>query len=269
MVLSTLERIEEQPHLSKVVTKPIGKENYIKRNALVWDKNLYKEVVKSVTMYYNSHKYEMEKYRVDLEDLIQKVCFTLYRWKGFDPAAYNKQVSQYTYYIINQKITKDKRNYYKSRRNISISLDEEFANQSSKDANEMSVADTVADTSYRFLEFVEDCLSRIPEDHRFYIDDICFNTKEVFRLLFNNYSGEEIAAACNIDGKKFRKMKRTLTKEFYSADMADLWNSLPSNVTFKADYFIPYSPEETLENRIKEEKLIEELSSPVRISYIK
>ena len=64
-------------------------------------------------------------------------------------------------------------------------------------------------------------------------------------------------------------MKRTLTKEFYSADMADLWNSLPSNVTFKADYFIPYSPEETLENRIKEEKLIEELSSPVRISYIK
>ena len=51
--------------------------------------------------------------------------------------------------------------------------------------------------------------------------------------------------------------------------MEDIWNSLPSNITFKADYFIPYSPEETLENKKKEEQEREELSGPVKISYIK
>ena len=255
------------------VTNPIKTSNkdedYIKRNALKWNKSLYQEIVKSVTMYYSSHKFEMDKYRVELEDLIQKVAFTFYRWKDFDPEAYGKKISAYTYYIINQKLIKDKRDYFKARKNISVSMDEEFSNQSSKDSSETTIADTVADNSYRFLEFVEECLEKIPADHKFYIDDVCFITRDVFRLLFNNYSGEEIAYAAGVDGKKFRKMKRTLTKEFYSADMADLWNSLPSNVTFKADYFIPYSPEETLENRIKEEKLIEELSSPVKISYIK
>lgn len=263
---ATLERQVEKS--DKVTNSILGQENYVKRNALVWNSKLYKEVAKSVTMYYNSHKYDMDKYRVDLEDLIQKVCFTLYRWKGFDPAAYNKQVSQYTYYIINQKIVKDKRNYYKTRKNISISMDEEFTNQSHKDANEMSVADTVADTSYRFLEFVEDCLSRIPEDHKFYIDNISFKTRDVFRLLFNNYSGEEIAYAVGIDGKKFRKMKRTLTKEFYSLDMKDLYAALPSNIDFKADYFIAYSKEQSAENLQKEEELREKLSGPVKISYI-
>ena len=51
--------------------------------------------------------------------------------------------------------------------------------------------------------------------------------------------------------------------------MTDLWNSLPSNVTFKADYFIPYSPEETLENRKKEEELRKSLSGEVKIYYSK
>ena len=64
-------------------------------------------------------------------------------------------------------------------------------------------------------------------------------------------------------------MKRTLTKEFYSADMNEIWNSLPSNVTFKADYFIPYSPEETLENRKKEEEERKALSGEVKVFYFK
>ena len=252
-------------------TNPVilGKENYEKRNALVWDRKTYNEIVKAVSMYYNSHKFEMDKYRVELDDLIQKVCFTFYRWKDFDPQKYGKQISAYTYYIINQKVTKDKRYYYKVRQNIALSLDEEFNSQSSRADNEMTVSDTVADTSYRFLEFVEECLERIPEDHKFYIDDVCFYTREVFRLLFNNYSGEEIAAACNIDGKKFRKMKRTLTKEFYSADVKDLYAALPSNVSFKADYFINYSKEQSLENDRKEELRREKLSGPLKISYIK
>lgn len=269
-MVAVLERTKEQQEFNQRVTNPIlGQENYVKRNALIWNNKLYKEVAKSVTMYYNSHKYEMEKYRVDLEDLIQKVCFTLYRWKGFDPAAYNKQVSQYTYYIINQKIVKDKRNYYKTRKNISISMDEEFNNQSHKDANEMTIADTVADSSYRFLEFMEECLSKIPEEHRFYVEDICFITKDVFRLLFSGWSGEEIAYAVGVDGKKFRKMKRTLTKEFYSADMKELYAALPSNINFKPDYFINYSKEQSLENDKKEEILREQLSGPVKISYLK
>lgn len=262
--------VVEESREVKPVIKTLNKDTgYFKRNALVWNSSLYQEIVKSVTIYYSSHKFEMDKYGVELEDLIQKVAFTFYRWKDFDPQSYGKKLSSYTYYIIQQKLIKNKRDYFKGRKNISVSMDEEFNNQSSKDSQETTIADTVADNSYRFLEFVEECLQKIPANHKFYIDNICFITRDVFRLLFNNYSGEEIAAAAKVDGKKFRKMKRTLTKEFYSNDMQDIWNSLPSNITFKADYFIPYSPEETLENRKKEEKIREELSGPLKIFYTK
>ena len=64
-------------------------------------------------------------------------------------------------------------------------------------------------------------------------------------------------------------MKRTLTKEFYSADVKDLYAALPSNVSFKADYFINYSKEQSLENDRKEELRREKLSGPLKISYIK
>ena len=118
MVL-TLERQEKR------VTNPI-EGGYVKRNALNWNRSLYEEIVKSVTMYYSSHKFEMDKYRVELEDLIQKVAFTFYRWKDFDPQAYGKKIAAYTYYIIQQKLIKDKRDYFKARKNISVSMDEEF-----------------------------------------------------------------------------------------------------------------------------------------------
>lgn len=253
--------------LLEKTTNPINRE-YTKRNSLNWNNQLYKEIVKSVTMYYNTHKFEMDKYRVELEDLIQKVAFTFYRWKDFNPEAYGKKISAYTFYIIHQKFSKYKRNYYRSRSNISVSMDEEFNNQSSKDANESTIADTIADSSYRFLEFVEECLQKIPESHRFYIEDICFKTKDIFRLLFNNYSGEEIAYAAGVDGKKFRKMKRVLTKEFYSSDIENIWSSLPSNVNFKADYFLAYSKEETLENEKRQNELQKSLSGEVKISYL-
>lgn len=217
-------------------------------------------------MYYNSHKYDMEMYKVDLEDMIQKVAFTLYRWNGFDPEAYNKKLYQYIMPIVTQKLSKMKKSFFKTRQNLSISLDEEFSSSSSKDSSEVCIKDTVADTSYNFLEFVEECLQRIPEDHKFYVENISFNTREVFRLMFNNYSGEEIAAAAGVDGKKFRKMKRILTKEFYSTDMKDLVNSLPSNVEFKPDYFLAYTPEQSKEQEEKELKRREELSGQV-ITY--
>lgn len=255
--------------LEKRTTNPIlGQEDYVKRNALVWNSKLYKEISKAVTMYYNSHRYEMERYQVDLEDLIQKVCFTLYRWKDFDPKAYGKQISQYTFYIINQKIVKDKRNYYKTRKNTSLSMDEEFSNQTSKDSAEMTVADTVADSSYRFMEFMEECLSKIPTDHKFYIDEISFRTRDIFKLLFSGWSGEEIAAAAEVDGKKFRKMKRTLTKEFYSSDIKELYAALPSNVDFRPDYFVSYTKEQSQESEKREESLRKKFSSEVRVSYI-
>lgn len=261
--------LEEKALAATNPISTINRDNsYVKRNALNWNSQLYKEIEKAVTMYYSSHKFEMEKYRVELEDLIQKVAFTFYRWKGFDPEAYGKKISAYTYYIINQKLIKDKRNYFKARKNISVSMDEEFNNQSSKDSTETTISDTIADNSYRFMEFVEECLQKIPVDHKFYIDDVCFKTRDIFRLLFNNYSGEEIAYAAKVDGKKFRKMKRTLTKEFYSADIVDIWKSLPSNVSFKADYFIPYSKEETLENQKREEELRKSLSGEVKTFYI-
>lgn len=248
--------------------KSTSSQDYVKRNALEWNTKLYKEIQKSVTMYYNSHRYDMTQYKVDLEDLIQKVAFTLYRWQGFDPNAYGKKLYQYIMPIITQKLSKEKKTFFKTRQNISISLDEEFSSNSSKDYNETCIKDTVADTSYRFLEFVDECLQRIPEDHKFYVENISFNTREVFRLMFNNYSGEEIAAAAGVDGKKFRKMKRILTKEFYSKDMGDIFNSLPSNVEFKPDYFIPYSKEETkeLEERELEKRI--QLSGKIKVSYI-
>ena len=224
----TIERSEEK---TKTVTNSISSinqdSNYVQRNALKWDNKLYQEIVKAVTMYYSSHKFEMDKYRVELEDLIQKVAFTFYRWKDFNPEAYGKKLSAYTYYIINQKLIKNKRDYFKARKNISVSMDEEINNSSSKDSQETLIADTIADNSYRFLEFVEECLQKIPSNHKFYIDDICFITRDIFRLLFNNYSGEEIAYAAGVDGKKFRKMKRTLTKEFYFTDK--LWPDFTSD----------------------------------------
>lgn len=257
------ELVNEIPVKSYSV-KSTSSQDYVKRNALKWSSKLYKEVSKSVTMYYNSHKYEMDQYRVELDDLTQKVAFTLYRWQNFDPEAYGKKLYQYIIPIITQKLSKEKKYHFKTRQNISISLDEEFSSNSSKDTNEACIKDVVADTSYRFLEFVEECLQRIPEDHRFYVEDISFNTREVFRLMFNNYSGEEIASSVGVDGKKFRKMKRILTKQFYSADMKDLWNSLPSNVEFKPDYFLAYSKEESLANEQKEFAYRESLSGEIK-----
>lgn len=248
------------------VTNPISSksQSYVKRNALEWSPRLYKEIQKSVSMYYNSHKYEMDQYKVELDDLTQKVAFTLYRWQNFDPEAYGKKLYQYIIPIITQKLSKEKKYHFKTRQNISISLDEEFSSNSSKDSNETCIKDVVADTSYRFLEFVEECLQRIPEDHRFYVEDIAFNTREVFRLMFNNYSGEEIASAVGVDGKKFRKMKRILTKQFYSSDMKDLYDALPSNVEFKPDYFLTYSKEQSQEKELEEQAYREKLSGEVK-----
>lgn len=243
-------------------------QDYVKRNALEWNKSLYKEISKSVTMYYNSHKYEMDTYKVDLEDLIQKVAFTLYRWQGFDPNAYNKKLYQYIMPIITQKLSKEKKVHFKTRQNISISLDEEFSSNSAKDSNEVCIKDTVADNSYRFIEFVEECLQRIPEDHKFYVEEVAFNTRDVFRLMFNNYSGEEIASAAGVDGKKFRKMKRILTKEFYSTDMKDLFDKLPSNVDFRPDYFLAYSKEESKKLEEVELEYRKSLSGEVKIYHI-
>lgn len=265
------ELVEEIQRKISYTTNPIrgtSSQNYVKRNALQWNSKLYKEIQKSVSMYYNSHKYEMDQYKVELEDLTQKVAFTLYRWQNFDPEAYGKKLYQYIIPIITQKLSKEKKYHFKTRQNISISLDEEFSSNSSKDSNEACIKDTIADTSYRFLEFVEECLQRIPADHKFYVEDISFNTREVFRLMFNNYSGEEIAASVGVDGKKFRKMKRILTKQFYSADMKDIWNSLPSNVEFKPDYFIPYSKEETKALEERELAYREELSGSIKIYAI-
>ena len=247
-------------------TNPISSksQSYVKRNALEWSPRLYKEIQKSVSMYYNSHKYEMDQYKVELDDLTQKVAFTLYRWQNFDPEAYGKKLYQYIIPIITQKLSKEKKYHFKTRQNISISLDEEFSSNSSKDSNETCIKDVVADTSYRFLEFVEECLQRIPEDHRFYVEDIAFNTREVFRLMFNNYSGEEIASAVGVDGKKFRKMKRILTKQFYSSDMKDLYDALPSNVEFKPDYFLTYSKEQSQEKELEEQAYREKLSGEVK-----
>lgn len=260
---SLVKEIQEKISCS---TNPIkSSQNYTKRNALQWDSKLYKEIQKSVSMYYNAHKYEMEQYKVELDDLTQKVAFTLYRWQGFDPEAYGKKLHQYIIPIISQKISKEKKYHFKTRQNISISLDEEFTNNTSKDTNETCIKDTIADTGYRFLEFVEECLQRIPEDHKFYVEDIAFNTREVFRLMFNNYSGEEIAAAVGVDGKKFRKMKRILTKQFYSEDMTDIYNSLPSNVEFKPDYFLTYSKEQSLEKEKEDLLYREQLSGEVKI----
>lgn len=280
MVASVLDR--EQSHIQEELveeiqrkisysTNPIrstSSQNYVKRNSLQWSSKLYKEISKSVSMYYNSHKYEMDQYKVELDDLTQKVAFTLYRWQNFDPEAYGKKLYQYIIPIITQKLSKEKKYHFKTRQNISISLDDEFSNNSSKDSNETCIKDTVADTSYRFLEFVEECLQRIPEDHKFYVEDIAFNTREVFRLMFNNYSGEEIAASVGVDGKKFRKMKRILTKQFYAADMKDLWNSLPSNVEFRPDYFLAYSKEESLANEQRELEYRASLSGEVKTTSI-
>lgn len=244
--------------------KSTKSENYVKRNALKWSPELYKEISRSVSMYYNSHRFEMNQYKVELEDLTQKVAFTLYRWQNFDPEAYGKKLYQYIIPIITQKLSKEKKYYFKTRQNISISLDEQFSSSSPKDLNETCIKDTIADSSYKFLEFVEECLQRIPVDHKFYVEDIAFNTREVFRLMFNNYSGEEIAASVGVDGKKFRKMKRILTKQFYSADKKDLWESLPSNVGFKPDYFISYSKEESLANELREQEYRESQSTEIQ-----
>ena len=107
-------------------TNPISSksQNYVKRNALEWSPRLYKEIQKSVSMYYNSHKYEMDQYKVELDDLTQKVAFTLYRWQNFDPEAYGKKLYQYIIPIITQKLSKEKKYLFKTRQNISISLDE-------------------------------------------------------------------------------------------------------------------------------------------------
>ena len=238
-------------------------QNYIVRNSLNWDSKLYREISKSVTMYYNSHRYEMELYHTELDDLIQNVAFTLYRWKDFNPQAYNKKLSQYIIPIIQQKCIKDKRRYFKTRKHTSISMDDTLGNSTSNE--ESHVSDTVADYNYRFLEFVEECLSRIPDNHRFYVEGISFNTKEIFRLLFNNYSGEEISEAAGVDGKKFRKMKRLLTKEFYSSDVRDLYNSLPSNVDFRPDYHISYSKEDVKKLELEELDRRAKYSGPLRI----
>lgn len=267
MVTSTvLEGQEIQAELVNELNQRIQKKDYVVRNSLNWSRKLYNEISKSVTMYFNAHKYEMDMYHIELEDLIQSVAFTLYRWKNFDPEAYQKKLYQYIIPIIKQKCIKSKRKHFKSRKNISISMDDSIgAKQLSSDSNDMTISDTIADTSYRFLEFVEDCLSRIPEGHKFYVEDIAFNTREVFRLLFNNYSGEEISDSAGVDGKKFRKMKRTLTKEFYSKDMLELYNKLPSNTEFKADYFIPQNKEEAEEKKKIEAELVEKLSGPLVI----
>ena len=82
--------------------------------------------------------------------------------------------------------------------------------------------------------------------------------------MFNNYSGEEIASAVGVDGKKFRKMKRILTKQFYSSDMKDLYDALPSNVEFKPDYFLTYSKEQSQEKELEEQAYREKLSGEVK-----
>ena len=241
------------------------KPSYIVRNSLNWNTKLYKEISKSVTMYYNSHKYEMATYNIELDDLIQNVAFTLYRWKNFNPEAYNKKLYQYIIPIVNQKCIKDKRRYFKVRKNTSISLDDHVG-ISNKDS-EVSISEVIADSNYKFLEFVEECLSRIPDDHKFYVEDVSFNTKEVFRLLFHNYSGEDISNAVGVDGKKFRKMKRLLTKEFYSNDIQELYNKLPSNIDFRPDYHLAYSKSDVKKLEQEELNRRSKLSGEVKIIY--
>ena len=60
-------------------------------------------------------------------------------------------------------------------------------------------------------------------------------------------------------------MKRLLTKEFYSSDVRDLYNSLPSNVDFRPDYHISYSKEDVKKLELEELDRRAKYSGPLRI----
>ena len=123
----------------------------------------------------------------------------------------DKKLIEYINPIANQKAIKLKRRFYKTRQQSVVFLDDvQYGNTAHNDSNEVALIDSIQDSRYRYLDFMEECLSRIPEDHVFYVDDVRFNTKEIFRLLFSNYSGEEISDAAGVDGKRFRKVKRQL-----------------------------------------------------------
>ena len=256
---------------TKVVPNSI-KGDYVPvvRNSLNWGSHLYNEIRKGVSIYYNYRKEDMYSHHIELEDLIQSVAITLYRWRNFDPKKYpDKKLIEYINPIANQKAIKLKRRFYKTRQQSVVFLDDvQYGNTSHNDSNEVALIDSIQDSRYRYLDFMEECLSRIPEDHVFYVDDVRFNTKEIFRLLFSNYSGEEISDAAGVDGKRFRKVKRQLVKQFFSNDADYIYSQLPSNVEFKADYFKSRTKEESLKEENDYNTYRESLSGKVVITKI-
>ena len=71
---------------SKAVSNSI-KGDYVPvvRNSLNWGSRLYNEIRKGVSIYYNYRREDMYTHHIELEDLIQSVAITLYRWRNFNP----------------------------------------------------------------------------------------------------------------------------------------------------------------------------------------